>query len=898
MTITKGYIRAMASSITAHGMFMLLTGAVALLYMFRDQIFSGEILIGPEIWSQGVAVNNYAFSSLKNGVLPLWRPEIDLGYPILGEPAFSFWLHPINMLFFFLSAYTALNYLIIAHYALCLLFTYLFAMSLGINRIGSYMSALVYTFSSFMTSQVDQYSVAPAMVWLPLILLFINLAYKKGNPRFFALAGVVYGFQFFQSHIQFWSYTLVMIVLFTAYKALLNPSRTKSLWNEVGFAARGLALVLVAGLGIAAVKFLPLLELSGHGGRVESGEGGLSFLTASYYSMRLSDLVLLFFPDIYGAHFTSGFAGFNSEYSVERFCYIGVAALVLAATAVAIGKNEHKKFFAYTAVFSLLFAMGRDQPFYLLQFYLLPGFGNFQIPLRYLYLFSFSGAILAGICVDAASNGCQDASKEKMVRLAGRFILLIIGITGVIILTGSLLASDAAELNNFMRSIAGSYNSKLQGLVAAPMESLLSSGFYMEIAPEFLFSTHLLGILLSGAAIFLFWHRRRIAGSKRMMCALYVMAVVTALGTLFLSGSFPERVTSKLVSRQLIVLVVTLLSLYLWMKGIFKGSILGYTLILIVLFDLLGQNGRYVNTIDRSFYSTYPRSMEFIRKDDSLFRVNYAIGDGYKMRHRIQSYSLDDEAYNKWRETLSTSFLYGGVYVWKAMDGKPSIGIQRQNEFHHAFERGYMGASLSGPSLKALSLLNVKYLVRTEEINSKALTLVYTDPNGVRIYENREVLPRAFIVGDSVVLSKDEVLEFMKGGHFEPQRHVVLEEPTGPMEAAAPGEGQPCATPAIIDYSQAQVTLETACERPGFLVLSDSYYPGWKAYMDGVEAKVYLANYVMRAVSLPTGKHKVEFRYDPAVFRIGAFISTATLVALALYFLFPSRRRTSAERAA
>lgn len=901
MTSTNGHSADKLSHLTPHRMmFMLITGAAALFYLFREPIFLGTTLIGPEIWSQGVAVNDYAFSSLKNGVLPLWRTEIDLGHPIIGEPAFSYWLHPINMLFLFLPAYTAINYLVMAHYALSLLFTYLFGRSLGLNSLGAYMSALVYTFSAIMTSQADQYSVAPAMVWLPLILLFINMAYKREDARFFALAGIVYGFQFFQSHLQFWSYTFVMAALFTASKAFMNLGASKSPLREASFAAKGMALVLGAGLGIAAIKFLPLLELSGHGGRIESGDGGMSFLTSSYYSMKLSDLILLFFPDIYGAHLTVGFEGFNSEYSVERFCYIGVATLVFAIAGMAAGKNRHKRFFAYVAVFSVLFAMGRDIPLYFLQYHLVPGFDNFQIPLRYLYLFSFSGAILAGICVDAvSSNDCLAAQKDKMSRIGGHFTIFLVVTAAVIILIGLLLAPYAVALNKLMPSISGAYAAELESFAKAPLESLLSIGFYVKIWPGFLLSTHFLGLVLIVAVLFLFSYRRRIAADKRLIFVLHAGAVLTALGVLFHSGSFPENVASERISRQILILIAVLLCFYLWKINAIKGTAFGYLMVLAVLIDLIGQNSRYINTIDRSFYSTYPKSIEFIKKDGSLFRVNYAIGDEYKKRHRLQSYTLDDGTYFKWREALSTSFVYGGIYVWKGMDGKPSIGIQRQNALHHEFERDYMEKTPSEQAIKILSLLNVKYLIRTGELSSKGLESVYSDAEGVRIYENKKAIPRAFTVAGYTVLEKDKVLDFMKSEKFDPQKLVVLEEADGlPTEPARPGQGPACDRAEVRDYSQNKVSIDTKCGRAGFLVLSDSYYPGWKAYMDGKETKIYLANYVMRSVFLPAGRHTVEFRYQPNMFRAGAVISAATLAALGLYFSLPFWRRASAARAA
>jgi uncharacterized membrane protein YfhO len=63
-----------------------------------------------------------------------------------------------------------------------------------------------------------------------------------------------------------------------------------------------------------------------------------------------------------------------------------------------------------------------------------------------------------------------------------------------------------------------------------------------------------------------------------------------------------------------------------------------------------------------------------------------------------------------------------------------------------------------------------------------------------------------------------------------------------------------------------------------FLVLSDTYFPGWKAYVDGKKEKIYRANYNFRAIALGAGTHKIEFIYDPLSFKIGAIITLLTLI--------------------
>jgi uncharacterized membrane protein YfhO len=88
-----------------------------------------------------------------------------------------------------------------------------------------------------------------------------------------------------------------------------------------------------------------------------------------------------------------------------------------------------------------------------------------------------------------------------------------------------------------------------------------------------------------------------------------------------------------------------------------------------------------------------------------------------------------------------------------------------------------------------------------------------------------------------------------------------------------------------------RVVLVTDLDAPGLLVLSEVYYPGWKAYVDGRETKVLRANYVMRAVALPRGKHIVEFRYDPLSFRIGAVITVLSFAGLLVWLGWAALRK-------
>lgn len=159
----------------------------------------------------------------------------------------------------------------------------------------------------------------------------------------------------------------------------------------------------------------------------------------------------------------------------------------------------------------------------------------------------------------------------------------------------------------------------------------------------------------------------------------------------------------------------------------------------------------------------------------------------------------------------------------------------------------------------------------------------------VKIYRNNNAFPRAFIVHRAEVLpDKEKVLARLREESFDLRHTIVLEEePEGKLG----GAGEPLASPRldasadqdvaeILHYGPSRITLKARLARPGFLVLADPYYPGWRAYVDGQERKIYLTDYLLRSIPLDAGDHQVEFRYEPASYKVGAWLTLSGLSAL------------------
>jgi uncharacterized membrane protein YfhO len=144
-------------------------------------------------------------------------------------------------------------------------------------------------------------------------------------------------------------------------------------------------------------------------------------------------------------------------------------------------------------------------------------------------------------------------------------------------------------------------------------------------------------------------------------------------------------------------------------------------------------------------------------------------------------------------------------------------------------------------------------------------------------------------VHDTVVVNdRDEALKRIASPKFNPESVAIVEEniefPKNPVAVESP-------RPKLIERSLNRVLLEASPKATGLLVLADTFYPGWRCFVDGRESKIYPTNYIMRSVLVPPGTHTVEFRYDPLSFKLGAGVSLVTLVGLIGWVTWAMRRK-------
>jgi uncharacterized membrane protein YfhO len=207
-------------------------------------------------------------------------------------------------------------------------------------------------------------------------------------------------------------------------------------------------------------------------------------------------------------------------------------------------------------------------------------------------------------------------------------------------------------------------------------------------------------------------------------------------------------------------------------------------------------------------------------------------------------------------------------------------------------EIGDLQITIGGLSQTILNANNVKYLTTPVPLNSNKWQLIDSvsfNETSIYLYKNLETTPRSFIPTDfQVATTISEFRKILENG-TDISKTVVLEEEIDiPRTNSTKTNGEV----QITHSENTQVKLNTKLDEKSLVVLSDSFYPGWEAYIDGQQTKIYPANINSRAIIAPAGNHQIEYVYKPPNIRFGTLISVFSLL-LALVILWRPKIRTN-----
>lgn len=297
-----------------------------------------------------------------------------------------------------------------------------------------------------------------------------------------------------------------------------------------------------------------------------------------------------------------------------------------------------------------------------------------------------------------------------------------------------------------------------------------------------------------------------------------------------------------------------------WSPAVFAGLMVG-----LLYFDLAA-TGAYtdISSSDPARGFVHPEIVDFLAADPELFRIDTQTG----------------------------------IEEWWQPDTAALVGLEDVGGIANPLALAHWQAqweATGGRETARYDQLNVKYVIAHDDaaLPEGKFDLALDAPGELAVWRNRDFWPRAWIVHEGILAADPaDGLARYQAPDFDPARQVVLAGPAADMTpfgevAAAAGAESAVVTAA----SGNRITLDVTATAPGFLVLSEVWYPGWQATVNGTPVRVFPANGALRAAPIPAGDAVVELRFAPQPWVWGLILGAVGVVGAGALIVLERRTR-------
>lgn len=395
---------------------------------------------------------NYKYERLTNFELPFWNPYTFSGHPFFADHQNGVFypLDIIGFLFYrqgnFEFNYWLFELQVVFNLFLGGVFMYVLARNLNITKWGSLISSLIFTLGGFMPLHMGQINVIYSSIWLPLIFLYFYKTIIDFKFKYLMLSGLFLGVSMLGAHAQ----TVYIIIFGLTVFAFLYPiTSQKSFWiNSFKKGLdnfKNLIFIVFIGLIIAFPQLFSGYEYY----KLSTRKDVNIFFSRTFSLDPIYFFVTQFFPHLYGG-FNNKVPYFGPYNYWEMTSYIGLLSLVFIVIGFMFFR-QHNLIRSLSIIFilSILISFGGNFIVYYLFYFLVPGFGLFRVPARFLLLFCFFAAIIAGIGFDKYFNYRYKIAKILNIKLfkiiIALFILLFLAFSyEIIFIVARLLGESRA----------------------------------------------------------------------------------------------------------------------------------------------------------------------------------------------------------------------------------------------------------------------------------------------------------------------------------------------------------------------------------------------------------------------------------------------------------------------
>lgn len=909
---------------------LLTLGALALVAVYFNQfVLTDLILARGDTFSYFYPYWTARDAAFLRGALPLWSPDVFMGVPLLANPQVGT-LYPPNWLTVPLDAPDAIRISVLLHITWALLGAYLLARrTLELDPVSSLVAGVLYALGGYVGGHVEQINQLQGLAWMPWAFLTFALAWHK-RLRYVWLFGLVMALQTLAGHTQIVFITGVGLLIYAAADVLADVRAASFFTGEdwrvtLGRRfARGVWVLAAGGglaLALAAAQLIPTLELIGLSNR----EGGFSIQQALAFSWN---------PSLAGR---SLLPSYDAQVFSEYVAYVGVIGLGLGLVGMFSREmGKRRLIWVLVAGLALALALGAYNPVNW-TIASLPGFNLFRVPARWLALVALALAMLGGM-------GAHMLISQR--RYEGE-----LGSLGAISAIIGLLALSSLMSGGFQADIDGSpvpqlitwlaWSAAFVGfvnlvvirqfadprliavaiLLTVNVELWLASAMlpYNDLAPRSAYDDPRLTVRQLQA----------LADADDAPVSGRVLSVSSLVFDPWDKDGITRRAAAQglterglrhtLTAAKLVEVVSPNQSLIWGVPSVdgFDGGVLptgAYTQFSALLLPEgapLAVDGRLRERL------ALPACRGVCLPDQRWLNLT---NTAYLVTDKVYDLSLDGVRYDTALARLLTpgepvvyhpreSFVADTVALLVAGDAPPALRLTDPapgDVSASALEDGtaqLVMYRLPAPrTVERVTLIadEPRELIAVTLVDSRTGDFIAAFPQGwrmilssdIKLYENQQAFPRAFVVGTARPVADSpagtsEALTLMRDPAFDPaQRVVIAGLPAGMVGGAVSG------TATITAYEPTRVEVAVSTDAEGYLILTDAYYPGWRAAVNGAPAPVYRANVMFRAVYVPPGDSRVVLEYAPGWLMPGLAISGAAwMMALAaVWWFFVARR--------
>ncbi len=924
-------------------------GLLPLLY-FHEAVRGDIVLLQGDGWTGNLGLRILTAKLLTQATLPLWNPYTFGGMPLLADLSAGV-LYPANWLFVWLPPGLALNLAVITTFHLALIGTYLYVRCLGCGRLSALVSGSCYAFGGYMVMSLGQSQNIAAAAWLPWILLAVEKLYLQLSWSWLALGASFVTLQFFAGMPQLSFYTLLTAGAYFLF-CLFARKPVAPRWQFV----LGLGLLGLCALLMTAIQLLPARELQQASGRAALGYE--AFAEFSFPLKQIGALVIPFlYGGATMPPYHMSYSGEAGLFVTCGYVGLLALMLALVAVSGA-RREKLVWFWSAAALTALLLAFGSYLPFQLNELlFKLPVYGLFRAAYRHLFEFTFALAVLAGLGLDwlMRQDALQRrAAWLKCCAVTG-LLFAVAACTSkpvwaspeVLLPCGCLLASGGALGLLVWRPHWLSQSL----LVVVLCADLLAYGHALEWRT---YSAQMLAGLSDPPAVQFIkqrepdWNAFRVLsyspqpfGSSYSALNYPNNSIVRELQSVngydmlrlvrpaeMLGAMTPEGVVADLRAFDLNHQGLNLFNVkYLICERgtpLATGPLTGADDLLVdglrfpaAPLDLHLSHGqrRVLLTggvqADELALITVLSNAGQLRDNAQVARIKLRMQDGRRLEVELLA-GRDTAEWAYDRADVTAAIQHRRAHVAESWPDEGFAGHRYLTRL--PFARGAVESLEIVYAQTAAQLVIYRATLHdTATSNSYAAAperwpserwKKLAEFGEVEVYENLAWLPRAWAVEEVLTLPQAEVLQTITQGKFpnyqpfHPAQAALLgaeDRASLPMlTKTTPARSEARAQVRALRGEQGEAEYAISSQHPVMLVLSEVFYPGWEAALDGRPAALLRVNYVLRGVPLPAGEHRVRLRFRPASVRRGAIISALGVLLLLASFIpirYVQRRR-------